>query len=153
MTKYLMLAAIARRSVSGSSQKGLTLIEAIIATLFFGVTVSVVLPGFMNFQTSTLRNEGELGAVAVSQQILDELRRVEVTSLPSSGTTTTLPSGASTTKLYLGKEYSAAISYCPRIPTDCDANTRQIQVQVSLHGKPIYTVETLFAKFETPNPS
>ncbi len=153
MIKTLPMAAIARRMGSQSSQQGLTLAEAILATLFFGVAVAVVLPGFMNFQTSTLRNEGELGAVAISQQILDQIRRADVTTLPSSGTSTTLPSGASIAVYsYLGKQYSAVISYCEQTPQDCDAKTRQIQVKVSLYGKPVYTAETLFTKFETPTP-
>jgi type II secretory pathway pseudopilin PulG len=157
ITKQLPLAVILRRTCPTSHQQGLTLVEVIIATIFFGVAVAVVMPGFMNFQTTTISNEGKLGAVAISQQILDQLRRVDPSTLPSAGTSTSMPSGTSTTDMnYLGKQYSAVITYCPSPapnspPSPCDANTRQIQVQVSLYGKPIYTVETLFTKFETPS--
>lgn len=142
--------------------QGVTLTEALIATIMFGVAAAVVLPLLFSYQNGSLKNELKLGAVAVTQQILDDLRRVDVTTIPSSGTFQTLsppfpatPGRPLTNIAYLGKNYRASVTYCQRTPSPCDANTRQIQVDVFQAGgssEPIYSVETLFTKFETPAP-
>lgn len=142
--------------------QGVTLAEALIATIMFGVAAAVVLPLLFSYQNGSLKNELRLGAVAISQQVLDDLRRVDVTDIPSSGTFQTLsppypasPGRPLTNLSYLGKTYRASVTYCQRTPSPCDSNTRQIQVQVFQAGgssEPIYTVETLFTRFQPPAP-
>lgn len=131
-----------------SSEQGLTLVEALVALVILLIALATVVPFFLNNQVSTIRNEIRLGAVSVSQRIMDELRRTDAASLPSSGSVTTLPSGGTTTSLnYAGKTYSATITYC-QTTTLCDANSRQILVQVFHGGQNVYQVETVYTRLE-----
>lgn len=131
-----------------SSEQGLTLVEALVALVILLIALATVVPFFLNNQVSTIRNEIRLGAVSVSQRIMDELRRTDAASLPSSGSATTLPSGGTTTSLnYAGKTYSATITYC-QTTTLCDANSRQILVQVFHGGQNVYQVETVYTRLE-----
>lgn len=139
------------------SDSGLSLVEALAALTIFLVVLGFMIPMFANQRLSTINNEIETGAIAVSQQILDRLRQADIGALPSSGTVTTLPllSGQSvadsiTSVTQMGKPYSAAISYCPNTPTDnyCNSNARHIKVQVSYNAQVIYTVETVYTRFQ-----
>jgi type II secretory pathway pseudopilin PulG len=136
-----------------SSEQGMTLIETIVAMLIFFIALTALIPLFMTYRLATVQNEIKLGAVAVSQRVMDEVRQVDVASLPNSGSRS-LPGsslytgGTSITSLpYAGKNYSATVTYC-QTTTYCDANSRQVQVQVSYGGRSIYQIETIYTRLE-----
>jgi type II secretory pathway pseudopilin PulG len=127
---------------------GITLVEALISAVMFSLAAFVVVPTFTQFQLQAATNEDRSAAVAVSQQVLDAVRRADTATLPSSGSVTTLPDGTSTSSLnYRGESFKATITYC-QTSSLCNANSRQVIVQVAQNGRTIYTVETLFTKFE-----
>lgn len=136
------------------SEKGLTLVEAVVSILIFFVALGGIVPISLNYSLAAIRNEQKTGAIAISQQILDELRQVDASTLPDGNTTaTTLPPGTSGESLvhvpFMGKEYSSQITYCQTASASyCDANSRHIKIEVFRDGQSIYEVETVYTKFE-----
>lgn len=140
------------------TDKGFTLVEAIAGLVIFLVVATFMMPMFANQRLSSINNEIKTGAIAVSQQVLDELRQVDIVSLKPSATTPYVPSDRSAvlasgddvvSKSVMGKPYKATISYCPDGATDiyCNSNARHIKVQVSYNAQVIYTVETVYTRF------
>lgn len=130
------------------SEEGVTLVEAIISTIIFSLAVFTVVPTLTQFQLQAATNESRANAVAISQQILDSIRLIDVQTLPTTGSLTALPNGDLISDIsFRNNIYDATVTYCFD-STLCDENTRQIIVQVSQDGKQIYSVETLYTKFE-----
>lgn len=145
---------------------GLTLAEALVGMTIFLITLAFMIPLLANNQLNTINREIETGAISASQRILDEFRQSLddlpanewATKLPLSGTETKLPlpypSGTDISSITeLGKKYSAKIIYCEFVSPattnpNCDANTRQIKLQVNYNGQTIYTVETVYTRFQ-----
>ena len=129
-------------------QQGLTLVETLAAMMVFLVALGGIVPLFMTYTASSIRNEVSTGAIAVSQEIMDELRQADASTLPESGTTTELPSTESiATVTHLGIEYNPTISYCED-HIYCDENSRHIKIRVRQNGEPVYEIENVYTKLE-----
>lgn len=124
-----------------NSERGLTLVESVVSLLIFFVALAGIVPLFLNYTISTINNEKRTAGIAVTQQVLDELRQEDASSLPQNGTQTL----AQVT--HLGKQYTPKVTYCQN-STYCDANSRHIKVEVDQDGSSIYETETVFTKFE-----
>lgn len=124
-----------------NSERGLTLVESVVSLLIFFVALAGIVPVFLNYTISTINNEKKTAGIAVSQQVLDEIRQSDAASLPSNGTQTL----AKVT--HLGKEYTPKVTYCQNT-TYCDANSRHITIEVDQDGTSVYEAETVFTKFE-----
>jgi type II secretory pathway pseudopilin PulG len=147
-------------NVKQKSIKGFSLIEAIVGMVMFAGAVAGLVPLIMVSRAFSLQSDSRIGAIAVSQQLMDTLRQTDVVNLPTTGTTTTLPSGDSIANLpYKGKTYSATITYC-ETSTYCDSETRHLKVKVYQDGdtattptrasnaKPVYQLETIYARLQ-----
>ncbi len=141
---------------SVAPESGLTLVETLVSMLIFLAVIGGLLPVYMTYRLQTLQTPVRNGAVAVSQQIMDEVRRVrDVELLPGSGQQTQTPQGRSLTNLSAyGKTYRAQLHYCDR-PNFCDENSRQIRVSVfqvfsngTASSTPVYEVSSIYTKFE-----
>lgn len=129
-------------------QQGLTLVETVVSILIFIVALSSIAPLFLSYTVSAFNNKLQTGAIAISQELMDELRQVDTSTLPSSGTHTQLPSTESiATVSYLGRDYNPRIIYCENT-TFCDDNSRHIKVQVAYNGQTIYEAETIYTQFD-----
>ena len=128
-------------------EQGLTLIEAVVSLLMFLVALGGIVPLFMTYTVSAFNNKIQTGAIAISQELLDQLRQVDVTDLPLSGAKTELPSGDPIPNEYLGREYNPRIIYCEN-DTFCDSNSRHIKVEVNYNGNTIYEAETIYTRLE-----
>ena len=132
------------------SQQGLTLVEAVVAMLMFLVALGGIAPLFMSYTFNAFNNKLQTGAIAISQELLDELREYDISELPNSGTATQLPLPSTesiATISYLGRDYNPRIIYCQNA-TFCDANSRHIKVEVDYDGATIYETETIYTDFE-----
>jgi type II secretory pathway pseudopilin PulG len=151
--------------------KGFTLVEALVGLIMFEVALAGLIPLIMISRTMALQSDSRIGAIAVAQQVMDSLRQVDVTCIPSSGTeitklpdrscpTTPASTGDSIASLpYKGKIYSATVTYC-ETATYCDTTTRHIKVKVYQDGNtadvpartadanPIYQLETIYARLQ-----
>ncbi len=155
-----------KTKVFAGKNQGLSLVEALVGMTIFLIALGFMIPLLANNQLDVINREIDTGAISVSQRILDELRQSLdelpaedwATKLPLSGTKTKLPlpypDGTDISSITeLGKKYSANIIYCEVVSPattnlNCDANTRQIKLQVNYNGQTIYTVETVYTKFQ-----
>ncbi|HEY9827744.1 MAG TPA: type II secretion system protein [Stenomitos sp.] len=133
-------------------QGGFSLIEAVVGMVMFLAVAAGMVPIIMVSKAFTLQSDSRIGAIAISQQVMDSLRARDIATLPSSGTVTTLPSGDSLTNLpYKGKTYSATITYC-ETSSYCDSSSRHLKVKVYNYGfsstAPIYQLETVYTRLQ-----
>lgn len=139
---------------------GFTLVETIAGMVIFLVASTAIIPIFMTYKLSIIKNDNRVGAVAIAQQVMDNLRSIDVTTLRDPnvntlGTSTSLPvaaGGASLDSLsYKGKTYSATITYC-ETASYCDTNSKHIKVKVYPNGDttvaPIFELETVYARLQ-----
>jgi type II secretory pathway pseudopilin PulG len=147
-------------NIKQKSIKGFSLVEAVVGMVMFAAAAAGLVPLIMVSRAFSLQSDSRIGAIAVSQQIMDSLRQIDVVTLPTTGTATTLPSGDSIASLpYKGKTYSATITYC-ETSTYCDSETRHLKVKVYQDGdtaatptrasdaKPVYQLETIYARLQ-----
>jgi type II secretory pathway pseudopilin PulG len=150
--------------------QGFTLFEALVGMVMFAAAAAGLVPLIMVSRAATLQSDSRIGAIAISQQIMDNLRQIDIATLPSTGTVTTLPDTTSSTGVvtpgasiaslpYKGKIYSATITYC-ETSTYCDTATRHLKVRVYQDGetaaiptrpadaKPIYQLETIYGRLQ-----
>lgn len=134
---------------SDNSSQGFSLLEAMVSLLVLFAMMAGLLPIFMSWRISTINNSIKTGAIAISQQILDELRQdSNVNSWSNSGSETSLPSGRSIASIdYEGKTYNASISYCTN-SSFCDLYTRHVTLDVSHNNDTIYSIQTVYTNFE-----
>jgi type II secretory pathway pseudopilin PulG len=139
-------------------EAGLTLIETIVSLLVFLVVIAGVVPAYLTYRLQSIQNPVRIGAVAVSQQVMEEIRQITaVNDLPSAGSANQTPAPKNNPLNSLsayGKTYSATIYYCEKAAF-CDTNSRYIRVAVfqkfgdgSLSSAPVYEVSTIYTKFE-----
>lgn len=128
--------------IKGSSEQGLTLVETLVSLVIFLIILGFMIPMFANQRLNSLEREIETGAVAVSQQVMDELRQADISNLPSDPA---VPVTRVITEL--GKSYSVTITYC-QITAFCSSEARHIRVQVNHHGQTVYEVETVYTRLQ-----
>ena len=144
-------------ALSPRRDAGLTLVETVVSMLVFFAVLTGVVPAYLNYRLRAVQNPVRIGAVAVSQRILEEIRQLKaVDTLPKSGSSSTMPSpsdSALTNLSAYGKTYSAEIHYCEK--DFCDDKSRYIRVAVfqqfsngSLSRNPVYEVSTIFTKLD-----
>jgi type II secretory pathway pseudopilin PulG len=140
------------------SEAGLTLVETMVSLLVFLTVIAGVVPAYMTYRLQALKNPVRTGAVAVSQQVMEEIRQINaVNDLPNAGSFNQTPAPKNNLLGNLnayGKTYSATIYYCEKAAF-CDVNSRYIRVAVfqkfgdgSLSSVPVYDVSTIYTKFE-----
>lgn len=140
---------LGREQSKNQSEKGLTLVEAVVSILIFFIALGGIVPVSLNYSLAAIRNEQRTGAIAISQQILDELRQVDIRTLPSGNTTVIkLPSGEPLPHSVMGRDYSSQITYCETANANyCTSDSRHIKVEVLKDGRSIYEVDTVFTHF------
>ena len=120
------------------SEKGFTLIEALVAMGFFAFVSAFMAPAFiLHLKTNTV-SEQRNGAIAIAQQILEELRSGDPSAMPNSGT-------QNQTRTLDSRTYSIDTIYCATA-TYCTSRSRHIGIKVSYQGKVVYQLETAYAK-------
>ncbi len=120
-------------------QRGLTLIEALVALAILGVAAVAIMPAFLTQVDANRRSEPRAGAVTAAQQVVEQLRLGDPSSLPSSGTS------APESVLVGGLSYDVRTQFCVR-PEFCDARSRHVIVEVWLDGRRLYDVETVYTQ-------
>lgn len=120
-------------------QRGLTIVEGLVAIAILAIAMAAVIPAFTNNARINSQQEHRSGAVAAAQVVLDNLR---VRSWASWPTSQTVDAGSHT--------YDVAITVCSQGSTDCFTTTdaRHVRLEVSNGGTTYYTVATVFTRFE-----
>lgn len=121
------------------TQRGFTLMEVMVATVVFGLVATTMASSFISQARFNYNSSVQSGATVAAQQVMDELRLMDITSLPTSGS-------SAQTRAVGARTYTITTSYCV-IPAYCaTASTRHLQVQVAHRGRDIYAIETIFTQ-------
>ena len=158
-----MIGAIAHRTVSAKTsqtlsnvQQGFSLLETIVSLLILLAALSGIIPLYLISRLQVIEGEIETGAIAVSEQVLENLRKEfndvdDIDLIPSNGQPqTVLPASDQSiaTISHMGKEYKPTITYC-ETPKYCDTYSRHIKIQVNFNGENVYETETIYTKLES----
>jgi Tfp pilus assembly protein PilV len=63
--------------------QGFTLFEALVGMVMFAAAAAGLVPLIMVSRAATLQSDSRIGAIAISQQIMDNLRQIDIATLPS----------------------------------------------------------------------
>ena len=127
---------------------GMSLLEVVVSFVIVTVAALAVIPIFLNYKLQIIENEIELGAVASTRLIMEDLRQEDIDSFPESGSFNTLPSGQQLSDIsYNNKTYDATVTYCQDVAL-CDQNTRHINVEIFHNNQSIYQAENVFTRLQ-----
>jgi prepilin-type N-terminal cleavage/methylation domain-containing protein len=122
------------------SSKGFSILETLVSLAIFSIGTLAVAQAFTSQLAFNNRSELRSGAINAAQQVLDELRVIDPTTLPTSGTST--PQNI----VIGGKTYVVTIAYC-QATSHCSSSTvRDLKVTVQHKNTTIYNVETVYAQ-------
>ncbi len=121
------------------SEKGITLIETIVAMLILALALLGLIPGLVHFSDVNEATSLRSAAVQAAQQVNERIRRVDPTTLPTSGSTSP---EALTIDHY---DFSIVRHFCLDT-TMCIGNSRHMTTEVSFNGQTVYRTETVFTK-------
>ena len=126
-----------------ATNSGFTLLEVMVSLVVFSAMITGIVGVFGAHTRINNGNEIRLGALAVTQQVLDDLRQQENTEdFPNSGSDPV--SNITVDK----RTYQATTSYCVN-STYCDSiSKRHITVEVAYKGHTVSTVQTVFTRLK-----
>ena len=121
------------------NSRGTSLIETVAALAILGIALAAAVPAFMiQLETNTFA-EHHSGAVAAAQQVMEDLRFQDPSTLPSAG-------AAPPQTIAAGSEvYTVIVRFCVQ-SSFCDSNSRHVRVEVFHDGQQIYSVESVFTR-------
>ena len=70
-------------------KKGFTLTESLVSMMILSITLTVMFPAFMTFAMENSDKRSMSDAIALSNNVLDNLRRSRITTVPLGNTVTT----------------------------------------------------------------
>jgi prepilin-type N-terminal cleavage/methylation domain-containing protein len=132
--------------------KGFTLTESLVSMMILSITLTVMFPAFMIFAMENADKRNMSDAIALSNNVLDNLRRSRITTVPLGNTVTT--------KEYSGKSYRINQYVCVDLSnvnattptcTTTSSNSypsRDILIRIEKGSSPyeqVYQVETVFS--------
>ncbi|MFM7571974.1 MAG: type II secretion system protein [Snowella sp.] len=135
-----------------SDKRGFTLTESLVSMIILSITLTIMLPAFMIFAMENADKRNMSDAIALSNNVLDNLRRSRITTVPLGNTVTT--------KEYSGKTYRINQYVCVDLsnvnaatPTCNTASSnsypsRDILIRIQKGSSPheqMYQVETVFS--------
>jgi prepilin-type N-terminal cleavage/methylation domain-containing protein len=121
------------------NEKGFTLLEALIAMAILAIVLAGLVTNFQAFLDANSASEEMSNALAAAQQVIEEMRHVEPSTLPESGT-------SAVEVVQVGDhEYEVVTHYC-LVADYCSAASRHIVIEVGFAGRTVYTIETVFSR-------
>ncbi|MCP3980224.1 MAG: type II secretion system protein [bacterium] len=121
------------------NERGFSLLEALVAMALLGIVMAGVAPSFLVYLNINTHNEERSAAVQAATLKMEDLRRANPASMPSSG------SDAMELITVGERDFEIVSSYCTR-PTFCGNDTRHVAVEVSYGDKIVFTVESVFTQ-------
>ena len=118
-------------------ERGLTLVEALVALGILAVILSAVAPTFMTYLDANTLSEIRTGAMLAAEETMEQLRRQDPASLPTTGTSPLAVVHADARDFEVLTRYCVASQYC-------NDDSRHLMVEVSYGGRTVYTVESIF---------
>jgi prepilin-type N-terminal cleavage/methylation domain-containing protein len=119
------------------SQRGFTLLEALIAVSLLGIVLAGVVPTFLTYLDVNTLTEERSAAIAVAQQAVEELRQADPTAMPTTGT-------SPVQVISVGqRDFEVVTRFCTA-PAFCTSDSRHLVVEVRFGGRTVYSIETIF---------
>ena len=123
------------------SQRGFSLVEALIAVAIIGIAISAIAPAFFVQMDANTRNEERTEAAAAAALVMERLRYEDPSKMPDSG-------ASDPRKITVGKRvYEAVVTFCA-IPEYCGPGSRHVRTEVSLDDNVLYTIETVYSSMQ-----
>jgi prepilin-type N-terminal cleavage/methylation domain-containing protein len=122
-----------------SGQRGVTLVEALVALAILGIALTGVLPAFTTQTRANTRSHERASAVSAAQQIVEALRFEDPSALPSVGATA--PRLVTVGDL----QFDVVTRFCVE-PGFCNDDSRHLTVEVQREGRLIYDVQTVYTR-------
>ncbi|MFB9993201.1 prepilin-type N-terminal cleavage/methylation domain-containing protein [Deinococcus oregonensis] len=119
-------------------QQGFSLVELLVTMAILGIIIGVMLTAIASNTQLNSKTEQTAQATVAAQQVLDDTRTSDPSTLPLSGADPVDIVNVG------GRDYKVTLRYCVPTPNYCSGNARQIQATVEYGGKPLFTVETVF---------
>jgi prepilin-type N-terminal cleavage/methylation domain-containing protein len=119
-------------------ERGFSLIESLVALAILSILLGSLIPMFYYYSHTNTHSEIRMEAVSVAQQLLDEYRQDNPSSMPSSGSTTS-------SVVMNNRTFSVQTIYCSNA-SYCGPNTRHITIEVDYNGQRIYRTETVYTQ-------
>ncbi len=136
---------------------GFTLTESLVSMIMLSITLTVMLPAFMNLGMENADKRIMSSAIALSNNLLDNLRRSPITAVPLGKTTTTQEYPASSGYYYRVNRYICLdLTIYQGNPICGTANnnnnnpspSRDILIRIEKGSSPyeeVYSIQTVFS--------
>lgn len=121
-------------------EQGFSLAEALVALSILAIALSSLIPSFIFYRQMNAGMEARMQAVTAAEQVMDERRTVDPSTMPSSGST-------SQNVMVGHRNFTITTSYCLRAAY-CGPDTRDITVEVNFNGNSIYRTETVYTRLQ-----
>ena len=121
------------------SERGMSLLESLLALALLGVVLTALLSAFVVLMDVNTRDEVRTAALAAAERILEERRRDDVETIPSTG------SSDVATVAVGDREFEVIEHYCTQ-PGFCGDETRHVMVEVSYGGRQILNVASVYTQ-------
>ncbi|MFN8391684.1 MAG: type II secretion system protein [Bdellovibrionota bacterium] len=120
--------------------RGFTLLEVMIALMVFSIVMGGMVPAFVAQLRQNTLGEIRTESIAAGQIILDQLRFLDPTTLPRTG------SDAARNVVVGTRTYSVVISYCENSSFCSTANNRHLTARVSYNNVQYFETQTVFTQ-------
>ncbi len=121
--------------IKTTAEKGIGLIEALMALVVIIIATATILPTFISFAKANTASDIRTGAVDAAEWVLERYRFEEISQLNRDDYEETI--------LVSSREYEVLTTFCED-QSFCDDQTVQIVVEVSYNDKIYYKVQTVY---------
>ena len=121
------------------NERGFSLVEVLLAVALVGTVILGVLPAFIVCKDTNTRNELRSGAAAAAQSVMEGHRRVDPSTLPTTG------SSAMQVVTVGERDFEVVTHYCVENVL-CDLQSRHLVVEVGFGTETILTIESVYTK-------
>ncbi|HMO02070.1 MAG TPA: type II secretion system protein [Oligoflexia bacterium] len=126
--------------IATGSQKGFTLIEAIVSIFLVIITAFGMGQAFVSMLKLNLASEVKSGAIFAAATVLDKIRKTNLESLPVSGLYQAEPVAVN------GKEYLVETFICLNQELCSSPSIKQISLNIYYDGLRVHNIETVYAQ-------
>lgn len=127
------------------STRGFTLLEIMAAIAIFALVIASATTALNSYQTLNHRGEIRSEASQAAQSVIDEIRTLDITLLPESGS-----DDDKLVTMNSNRQYTVTVSYCTDIIKCTSDGVRQINVEVLYNDEIVYTTEVVFTDLGAP---
>ena len=119
------------------NDRGFTLLESLVAVAILGVVMAAIAPTFFTYLDANTMSEERTGALAAAQETMEQLRHLDPTSMPDTGS-------SPLQIVSVGKrDFEVQTHFCTANQF-CGEDSRHLLIEVSYGGRTVYSVESVF---------